>query len=167
MKVLPKDIFERKEQILEELSPINQAIEDRIDYIIKTVWKTFGFTLVTWYIDDANEGEVGDIDDLIYESSIELDGIAYDCRDRNHRKVPFDIMINDRRYDLRQELPYEWLFKDFELELIEGKKFLSEREEAVAKNREAKKLEKEKAKKTALESAKSKLSKEELQALGL
>ncbi len=167
MKALPKNIFAKKEEILKELSPIDAAIEDRFDYILKTVWKTFGFTLATWYVDDDREGEVGNVCDLIYDSNINLGGIVYDCSDRQHIKTPFNIVLGTIKYDLRQDLPYEWLFKDFESELIEGKKMFSEWKETTAKNKAAKRLEKEKMKEIAMQSVKSKLSKEELQALGL
>jgi len=143
-------------------SKLEDAITERIDYVLKTWFEVFGAKLEYWYFDGADEGEIGDLyryfnDDNIYGFYVEVKG------------CPDEMVIIDKDGDewgWESEIQTRWLFEEgFKEEIIQGKalyeKREKERQEAKKKSREAKK-----AKDDALaEAAKKKLSPEELAAL--
>jgi hypothetical protein len=168
MKPLDLDIFDKQDELLKELATINGMIEDRIDFILKKIWEVFGYNLEGWYVDGAEENELGDLLSLIHMPEyIDLGPIIYYCSDKGHIREKFNAILEGEKYSLTQGMPYRWLFEDFENELIDGKN-LFPKWEADEKKNKALKLEKKKlAKLAALKSAKSKLSKEEIKALGI
>lgn len=128
-------------------------IVDRMDYIIHKVCTTFNATLETWYFDDARDGEMGH---LTWDEP-ELFA-RWDIRDRKDMII---LTQDGEEYYFDNTIPTRWLFENFEEELEAGKKRYDEREEERLKKR----LEATEYTKKLADSAKNKLTKEELRAL--
>lgn len=167
MKPLQSDILEKKKYFEAQLAPINQDIIDRLDYILKKIGEVLGGAKIkNWWIDGAEEGELGDINKIIYKDRIECSCIYFDVS-LNDANKDYGIIINGKEWGLDESFPIRWLFENFEEELIEGrKKYISkqsEKEKLQAKKKELSKQTND----YLINSAKSKLSKEERKALGL
>lgn len=131
-----------------------QVIVDRMDYILHTVFEEFGNDFGSWYFHDAGEGQMGhltwDETDLVME--------FYQPKIKNEM-IFIDKGGDEYRFD--QSIPTRWLFEDFEEELSDGIKKYQEKESQRVK----KVLSVKDATKKLAESAKKKLTKEELAAL--
>lgn len=133
---------------------LEEKITDRLDYIIKTIFKVFGETLNTWYFEGAREGCMGDF--------------TYDKPEIfmmwDHETLKDDMIILDRdgkELMFDQSILTRWLFEEFEAELIAGKRKYEEQESAKL----VKKLSNKEATKKLAASARAKLTKEELAAI--
>lgn len=158
IKPITQDLVVDYEYVKNSFNNLESKIIDRIDYIIRTIFKTFNNNLNTWYFLNAEEGEVGN---LIYEEP-EI-SMIWDT-------TPFinDMIIidkNDQELLLSGCIPTAWLFYDFEQELEDGKKKYEDKE--AARKSKKKKLTEAQKKEDAIltEIAKKKLSKKELAAL--
>jgi len=156
MKKLTEEYISDYEEAKSIVGNKEAIIIDRIDYIVKTIHKTFNKKLNYWYFDGAREGEVGPVrldEDYIYliidSSSAELEII-----DKDGDEI-----------DLRESFFTRWLTEDFEQELIEGKELYKQAERDRDRKAKVRKEREKKGKKALIEFAKKKLSKEELNAL--
>lgn len=148
-----------------------EVISERIGYVIKTVFNTFGKKISTWYYEDAPEGGMGSLQKAF--NSGERDGSIRVVVEKDapygerHSFGDMDALLEgDIEWDFSYgEFPERWLFEDFEQELIDGKKKFEEKEAArKLKAKEAKSKQTKEDKKLA-DQVKSKLSKKELAAL--
>lgn len=144
-------------------SNLEEAITDRIDYILNTIFKTFDNKLSYWYFDGADEGELGDLSKRMNDG--EIDGI---CTEASKSSNGAMIIIDKFgvKWEFSGTIPTRWLYdNEFENELINGKIQYEEKE----KIRKAKKKELAAAKKAEdaflIEKAKKKLTKKELAAI--
>lgn len=128
-------------------------ISDRMNYIITTVCKTFNVDLETWYFSDAQEGEMGHL----YWDEPELFSV-WDVKEKKDMTI---LTRDGEEYYFDNSIPTRWLFENFEEELENGKRLYEEREEEKLKKR----LEATEYTKKLADSAKKKLTKEELRAL--
>lgn len=150
------ELINKTKKLNEEISDLNEIIIDRVDYIITFLFEIFSKKKgYSWWFDGAGEHEVGNFWSNYYAGEIEF------CTD-----ISFSEMeIIDKNGDLWAcggSFPDRWLFEDFENEILEGKRLLEEKnaEKVLEKQNES---EKQKL----IDSAKKKLSKEELKALGI
>jgi hypothetical protein len=157
MKPISKNIIEKSKTIRKELDVVEKDIIDRIDYIVKTIIKTYKKKLQYWHFSNAAEDEIGDISENIYHAESHGD---VSITIEPYEDLDF-IDKENCEWGLEDGFPYEWLFTDFEEELKEGRKAYLEKE------KQNKSKEKSENSKKVLETIKSKLSKEELKALGL
>lgn len=132
---------------------LESKIVDRMGYVINTVCKTFDVVLETWYFSDAQEGQMGH---LTWDDP-ELFSV-WDIKDKKDMVI---LTQDDEEYYFDNTIPTRWLFENFEEELESGKRRYEEREEEKLKKR----LEATEYTKKLADSAKKKLTKEELRAL--
>lgn len=155
------EFFDKYYEAAQKASELREVIEDRITYIIKTICKTFNCKFDTWYVYGAAEGEVGNIDGALEDDFVHLiieSELDDDCA---------ILTIDSREYSLRYGFPRIWLFQDFEEELINGKDLYIKKKEAEKEKKKLKLQAKQIKKNETLEQIKSKLSKQELKALGV
>lgn len=132
---------------------LEEDIVDRMGYVIQTICKTFNAQYETWYFSDAQEGQMGH---LTWDEP-ELFSV-WDIRNRKDMAI---LTKDGEEYRFDNSFPTRWLFENFEDELTDGKRRFDEREEEGLKKRLAATDYTNKL----AESAKSKLTKEELRAL--
>ena len=152
-KPLPPGLVADWKETRHRADVLESKIVDRMDYIIHTVCKTFDVSLETWYFDDAQEGQMGHLtcdDPELFAK--------WDIRDRKEMVI---LTQDDEEFYFDNNIPTRWLFENFEEELENGKKRYDEREEEKLKKR----LEATEYTKKLADSAKKKLTKEELRAL--
>lgn len=70
MKPISKNIIEKSKTIRKELDVVEKDIIDRIDYIVKTILKTYKKKLHYWHFSNAEEDETGDISENIYHAEV-------------------------------------------------------------------------------------------------
>lgn len=100
----------------ENAQKFEQKILDRIDYIIKTIYQTFGRRLSYWYFYGAGEGEVGNIPAHALKPGGYISPVC------NPHKDTMVHLKNERVVDLLGDgFPSRWLYEDFEDELKLGK----------------------------------------------
>lgn len=164
MKVkLNKQLFSEWLNAKKLSDSLEDQITSRIDYILRFLYKTFGGELDYWYFPNAEEGQVGDL--YKYTDANSVNQFVFE-----EVKAPEEIEILDKNgkyYSLfdGNEIPIRWLFEDFEQEVIGGAAAYKEQEKKKLELKKEKfKLKKEEQKALA-ESAKNKLTKEELKAL--
>jgi hypothetical protein len=104
-------------------------IIDRITYILKFWVKTFEGELFTWYFEEAEEGEVGNLSNHIDEYNVY--GIILDYKiEPDNYNMPF---INKDGKDCEwknvySSIPVSWLYDNsFEEEIVIGKKTFEDR----------------------------------------
>ena len=142
---------------------MEDTITERIDYILRTIFETFGAKLDYWYFDGAAEGEVGDL--ARWMDDDEISGIYTEAI----KEIKSPMVIIDKfgdEWEYQGEIPTRWLFDaEFAIELHNGKL----QHELKEKERKEKQKERSAAKKKRdellVEEAKKKLSKEELAAI--
>jgi len=169
--MVKKGDIEKREQLSKELELLDESISDKLDNIFHIIGDVFGFTFNFWYIDGAEEGELGDLSKIIDRryDGINVESIIWPNECKISEIDPVIILQNDE-LGLSETIPKRWLFEDLEVikkEIIDGKaKF--ELEEAKKKKALAAKKEtaKEKQEKLA-ESIVSKLTPEEKKFLKL
>lgn len=136
-------------------------IEDRIDYILGTIFNAFDGCFDEWYFEGAPgefEDDKGSIPSLDSKSMwfIELVGVDID-----YDKVVI-ITKDGQTWHLGSgKFPTRWLMEDFEQELIDGKTCYQQKQQEKAKAHQDK-LDK---RDVLVESAKAKLTKDEWNAL--
>lgn len=153
---LSSEFFLEREAAKHKLDLFNEKIIDRITYIRKLIADVFEFEHNCWYVEGAQEGEIGDLDRTLDSET----DIYLEVYPQSQSQI---IDNNGKIYNLACSFPKRWLFEDFEDELINGKvlyeKFL---EEEKAKRKLDKEIRAEK-----LKEVKNKLTKEEINLLGL
>jgi len=159
-KILPltKGNITEAEEAYKLWSNIEEKIEDRINYVIRTLAKIFGGKIEWW---DWNNGG-GEVDghldmDMFKNDSIQLDGCKKGGKD-------WVSVIKEGEWEFEYlEFPTRFLWEDFEEELENGiKEYEKQGKIRLAKEKKEKS---KKDKQYLIESAKSKLTKEELKAL--
>jgi hypothetical protein len=148
------DLVKSWQKASSEADFLEGAIVERMDYIIHTIFDTFGSRLGSWYFSDAQEGQMGH---LTYDEP----DLFMQWWQPEIKEDMFIIDKNGEEYMFDQSIPTRWLFEDFENELIDGKKKYEEKESAILVER----LSKKEARKKLIASAKKKLTKAELAAL--
>lgn len=163
---ITQELFSTWEKLSRETSKLESQIEKRIDYIVRTVYKTFNNKLSTWYFYGAGEGEMGNMKLAIDKDSFYIIVELERDRDGRYNSKEMVILLKDgSEWELEGEYPARWLFEDFEEELIQGKKKFEEKLEEKAKKKKEHALAQKQKKLALAESAKAKLTKEELKAL--
>lgn len=163
--ILPEFVA-HAEAIAHQARSLEELIINRINYIVETLFKTFGVNLDFWYFCGAGEGEVGDL----WRNYDKENGINIETGLSRNTSYTEIIIIdkNGDEWEFDSYIPIRWLFENFEQELIDGKKKYEEAQEAKKAaehiKREAKK-EKDKQTKALAAQAKKKLTKKELIAL--
>lgn len=153
-------------KLYSETSKLENQICNRIDYIVKTVFKTFGAKLSTWYFYGAEEGEMGDLNRALYTDYFSVITELVRDRNGNYNHIDMVILLKDgSEWGFEGEYPTRWLFEDFEEELIEGKKKYQEKVQEEKNKKKEKDLLKKQKNELLVEKAKAKLTKEELKAL--
>jgi hypothetical protein len=140
------------------------AITDRISFIIYRSCEMFSQGLSTWYFEDAGEGEVGDIYRNL-QGNLEFQ-VELVFKPGSGKEPMYLILKDDTECDLKKDgFPVRWLFEDFEEEIKSGKQKYKEKD--IIRKTELKRLsEQRRLEVEALaQSARSKLSKQELDAL--
>lgn len=157
-KIITKEFVNETLLLNNQLESKKEIIFNRIEYILKFIFKAFGGELDYWYFDGAEEGEVGDLFKNYNPNTI------YVIAEGSYN---YSVIIDkfNNEWDFDGEIPTRWLFEDFEDEVLDGLKEYKKRQEEKKQKAQTKKA-KEKAnlEKLVLE-AKKKLSKEELLAL--
>jgi len=142
-----------------------QAIEERVDYILKCVFEAGNSRLDNWWVSGANEGESGDIFSIIHKDYISVSCLEYDCTASDYDN--FKAIINGETWNLLEDIPTRWLHEKFENELLSGVKLFrieqENKKQLAATKRKANKVKKEKL----IESARTKLTIEEQKAVGI
>lgn len=154
------DLILKGKKLNKEISDLNEMIINRIHYIISFLFETFSEKKGSWWFDGAEEGEVGDFWKNYY---------GYEIAFRTDIFVN-DIKIIDKNgnfWSCGGWIPDRWLFEDFENEIIEGKKLLEEQNAKKKTDELQLKEQNELEKQKLITSAKSKLTKQEIKALGL
>lgn len=138
---------------VKEFNKVSAKIHDRCNYIVRKAFEIQGIS-VNWYDFDNEGGEDGDcgyFDPERYEKNFYITGdFNGDMRDCLYSAV----------------FPTKWLWNDFEDELT--KEIEDHRKSIISKKieRKAKNAERKQQKEKLIESALSKLTKEEIKALG-
>lgn len=130
---LPLDIdFENKRNFFKrEVAVYDDMLQERISYILDTIYSLFSETKTSWYFPDANEGEVGSFDNAIEGDYVFITV----CNYISNMKVKF---ADGKYLHLCDSLPLRWLFNPFEDELKEAKQRLDD-EVAEKKRKSAEK----------------------------
>ena len=139
---------------VKEQNKILEKVHDRCDYIVRKAFEIQGISVV-WYDFDnegGKDGSSGYFDPERYEKEFYITG-------------EFDGNIYDSLYG--NAFPTKWLWSDFEDELI--KEIEVQRKSIISKKieRKAKNAERKQKKDKLIESALSKLTPEEIKALGI
>lgn len=160
---ITKELFDEWDVLIKKAGQLEAKIEARITYILKTYFKIFGNKLDTWYFCGAEEGEVGDLKSHIWGDQIW--SFEVDSSGKDWEMAFIDKDGNECYWE--NSIPTRWLFEDFETEIKEGKELFQKRQFEKELKRKAS-IEKRKMQKQQLiDSAKSKLSQDELKALGV
>lgn len=162
--VVTKELVKQWKTVSLQAGALEDKIVDRIDYIIKTIFKTFDQKLEYWYFYGAGEGEVG---------RLRIDGDSFSvitelARNRNgdYNSQQMVILLKDgSEWGFDGEYPTRWLFEEFEKELTDGKKKFEEQEIARKLKQKELSVAKNQKDQSLIESAKKKLSKKELAAI--
>lgn len=163
-KVITKQLVEQWKTVSQQAGVFEDQIVNRIDYIVKTIFKTFDQKLEYWYFYGAGEGEVGTlrINDDYFSVITELGR----NRNRDYDSQQMVILLKDgSEWGFDGSYPTRWLFEDFEKELIDGKKKFEEKEIARKLKQKEISAAKEQEDESLIEAAKKKLSKKELAAI--
>jgi len=161
---ITKEYFEQAEKVIAFANKFTGKIEDRLDYIIHKFFEIYDCKVNTWYFEDVEESEVGNLWDHMDQDYITSIWIDINERSKKYNNYAFIDKFGEVD-EWANSIPTRWLFEDFEQEVIDGKKKFEEKE--LAKKARQKELSEQKKNKNAelVEKAKQKLSKEELQAL--
>ena len=140
---------------------------NRLDYILHKVAQLFDDDLDTWYFNDAEEGEVGNLWPNIDSESI--GGYTLECEGKMcNNDIGVILIRGGVEWDLGESIPLYWLYEDFEEELIFGKaqyELLLEKRRIEEEKQKLAKKKKQEENKLLAEQAAKKLTKEELAAL--
>ena len=150
------ELINKVQSLNKEVNQLESQITDRIDYIIAFLFEGKD---CCWWFEGAEEGEIGDFWRHYHAHEIWI------ITDPNLKISFIDKDGND--WEFEGSIPDRWLFEDFENEIIEGKKLFEERKAKRNLEQIQLKEQNKKEKNQLIESAKKKLSKEELKALGV
>lgn len=159
---MDKKIHDRYKELEKEKKQIEKQIEDRIDYMIKTIYLAFGYKVKGWHFDSDRE------DDFPYSDG--LAGFSVNAKEIKKGQGSEDFAFIDRNgdeCDLNYDYPIQWLWEDFEQELLDGIKKYNDKKKAEKDAADAKILRNNKKKAELVKGAKAKLSDAEKKALGI
>lgn len=116
LDILRKSMFEVQKK--------QSAFDDRIDFILKTIYKNFDLEVDFWYFQNASDGEVGYLIPSIVsmppipgEDRSYIDSVYVETTSFNIIKFCIngqEVTWNGSKGVL---IPLRWLFKDFEHEI--------------------------------------------------
>lgn len=164
---ISQELIEQWEEARNAAGQLEEQILVRVEYVLRVWYAAFGGTLDNWYFYGAEESSVGDLSRNMTEECVSnlCTSATPHPKGNGDHDGSMIIMLEGAEWEWQQEFPTRWLFEDCEHEIIEGKK-LFEEQQARKKKSAAEKRSEKKAKDEALaQTAKAKLSKEELQAL--
>lgn len=136
VSTLSRLILSEREEAASVLSEIDGQIIDRLNFILHTLVECFGAKIETWYFDNAEEGQMGDLRcdaSEIYDIHIEYQGSV----PSNTAITLKDGTVFDFRFN--HSVPIRWLFENFEEEISAGRElYLTNLEAKKQKLRAAK-----------------------------
>lgn len=155
---------------VKEFNKVSEKIHSRCNYIVRKFITTFG-GIVDWWDFDNEGGEDGP--QGYFEPESYFESVGYTGKFR-YNKYPHDLFgfLHKKGYDLEYSFPTKWIWTDFEDELDELDKLINEYSQWKNKKIQKKLINKEKRiqqkqqKEKLIQSALSKLTKEEIKALG-
>lgn len=161
-----------KEQVLEwkgaekQAKQLKKVIENRIDHILRAIYKSFGKKLQYWYFYGAGEGEVGPLP--IWEID-HTDGVICPIIEPYLIGKSGWVRLNTTVWHLGEDgFPARWLYNDdFEDELEIGIQAYKAWEIETRQKKEQRKLNAADKKQRTLDSIKAKLTPEEVKLLKL
>jgi hypothetical protein len=169
MKAITRELVSKWQELYKEACAYEEQIISRIDYILKTWFKIYGYTLENWYFYGAEEGEVGDLYRNMYEYDDDDSTINNFYIDEASCGNDIDMIFIDKdnnKVCWENSIPTRWLYEDFEKEIRDGKKKYEDQLEAKKKAKqirsEKKKASKKALKDLVLQSMKDKLSKKDI-----
>lgn len=160
---LSVDILEQYKSLRAQADEFGNQLEKRITYVIETIWSAFGKRFDYWYVQGAEEGQLGDL-----AKCFRWGDDVQDLCIHPYEGEMVILLKNESEYGFGEgEFPQRWLYEDFEQELTDGvaayKAKVARQKEEREQRRAARKAKKDALKK----SAASKLSEAERDALGL
>lgn len=118
---ITKDFFQKYIELTNQVTECEDAIIDRVDYIVNKIVSLYNAKLDTWYFPEAEEGEVGSFE----KASRDGEGIAVVIIEQNTYKAFCEEFLwideDGQEWALSESFPQSWLFKDFEDDLVKGK----------------------------------------------
>jgi hypothetical protein len=158
---IAKDVIDNYKEALNNISALHVQIDERVEYIINKICNTFNVQLDWWSYSHSDDNG-GEFCDAYSEDQITP------CINLESDYNPCVILLNNgSEWGLMDGIPIDWLFEDFEEELVNGKAAYIKQQEDKKNKAKAKKLDKRAKEKELLEQIKSKLSPEELKVLKL
>ena len=159
VKPITPFLLEEAEDLANRAGLLEQQIVNRIHFIMTSIFSLFNKKRAYWYFYGAGEGEVGNLWDNI--DKLQVNVIIDEC--------PGDAMVillkDSSEWSLDDGFPTRWLYEDFEDELVDGKAKYELKEVQWKAEQKIKLQNIKKEQEKLAKAAKSKLSKEELQAL--
>jgi len=157
--------FQEALQVQRKAYALIDSVDTRCDEIVRKLCNIYGKKLSWWIYSNGAGEDKGDgfFDVDEYKNAVET---------KLHGKTngwinDFDCIIDGDTWDLAQSFPSKFLYEDFEAEVVEGKKLHEKMEEKRKVRDHQKRAKKKLRQEEVLQAAKSKLSKEELKALGI
>lgn len=131
---LDPKVMDEREAAKAEASYFDALIEDRIGFILDTVFSLFGEKKGGWYFPDAEENETGDFEKANSDPEW-IDVVTHGCLENGAQ-----VKLADGKYfNPSERIPYRWLFESFEEELKEARqRYIDEKEEKKRKSQEKK-----------------------------
>ena len=145
------------------VAPFEKRLIDRTDYIVHKICEVYHFKLDWWdlYFHEF-EGEAS----FEWEHFLRSDEQVEYCL-VPYPELDMGAIIEGAEWGFETGFPRRWLFEDFEKELVEGKKSYEQKQEEKKRKNKQKREAAEHRKKNLIENVKSKLTKEEIKALGI
>lgn len=126
-KPIHSSVIERYHKAIEEVAVTEDMIFERLDYILRIVNTVCNNNPkdkdYTWWIDGAEENDVGDFSEILVEaeSYIDVESICfYPQIERDLSR--YTAIIGGNEYYLSEQIPIRWMFESFEDELADGVK---------------------------------------------
>lgn len=163
MNKITPEFMSQWEALSNETGKMEEQIITRIDYIIRTYFKIFDGNVDYWYFEGAEENQEKNLIECIYNDFINSIFLMEKPSSKSNSLCFIDKNGNIECWSSR--IPTRWLYEDFEGEIIIGKRLYEDK--MAAKKEKAKLSKAQKAIKTSelVETAKAKLTTEELKAL--
>lgn len=171
VSALTEQTITKAEQALDKLNEYEKEIDERVGYIIKTIYSTFGMQ-VDYHL-YGTQSEYNDEYASTLWTELFNGGI---WGSKNHKTIKFSVSFkkspksapdciilteDGKKIDLTNDFPIRWLTEEFEDELAEGKKRRDDKDNEHAEAKKAEKI----ATESLVKKARAKLTNDELKAL--
>lgn len=165
MKLSPEILEElKKTDSIKRKDEIINAIEDRTQKIIEAIVKIFKIKKVYWWAWEYYENSDDDAPSFKRSVNITKTSLVFGIFDAGY---DFPYLDEKGEWSLNEGCPINWLWDDFEKELKDGVEKYKQKEEEDKKFAKARREELKQLKQKYSQSAKQKLTPEELWATGL